>query len=146
MNKINFLGMIVLFLISIQYAYAQTPDVSVRVKYGMETKGEGMMFDGKQWVPQGKTTVEGGIKLIVILEGNSTEFSTSITGTKKKGSRVIFNCKNGESFYLKKTTAHPVTNGKFKKSNKQLIELVDKFRKNKNEKLAWEIWKQVDEN
>ncbi|VAW59071.1 hypothetical protein MNBD_GAMMA11-662 [hydrothermal vent metagenome] len=146
MNKINIVGMIVLFLMSIQYAYAQSPDVSVRAKYGMETKGEGMMFDGKQWVPQGKTTVEGGITLVVKLEGNITEFSTGITGTKKKGSRVIFQCKNGESFYLKVKTAHPVTNNKFKKSNKQLIELVDKFRKNKKEKLAWDIWKQVDMN
>ena len=144
MYKFTIARIMLIILMPIQCAYAESSDVSVRATYAMETKGGGMMFDGKQWVPQGKTKVEGGISLFVKVDGSETRFSTSITGTKKKGTKVLFKCKNGESFYLKVKAAHPFTSKKFTANKKQLKKLADKYRKNKTDKLAWSIWRQVD--
>jgi len=145
MNKIAIVRLVLLFfLMTVQNAYSQSPDISVKATYGMKTRGGNLEFDGKQWVPVGKTTVEGGITLIVKLDGDITKFSTGITGTKKNGAEVIFQCANGEAFYLDVKTAHPVTNSKFKTGNKRLIKLVNDYRKNKTDNLAWSIWKHVD--
>lgn len=145
MRKVYIYGLVLLFiLILTQSAYSQNPDISVRASFGLETAGGSLVMRGGQWVPEENTTVTGQITLVVKLDGDAATFPTNITGTKIINGQVTYPCENGESFYLDGRTPHPIVSSKFKAGSVYLEKLIDEYRKNKTDMLAWSIWKHVD--
>ena len=135
---------LLLFLVIVQNAYAQTADISVDVNYVVIPQNGVMTMKGGQWVTEGETTVSGEITLLVKIDEAITKFTTKIIGNNEKNGLVTYQCANGESFYIDDAqTAHPVISSKFTLGNKQFKKSVDDFNRKNTNILAWDIWKHV---
>ena len=115
--------------------------IVITSKFGLKTEGGNLVMKNGQWVPENDTKVTGQIVLDVKYDGEPKIFPANITGTKITDDKTTFQCGNGESFYLVGQKAYPTKDKTGKIDSEILEELISEYKKNKTEKLAWEIWR-----
>lgn len=120
---------------------AQAQAVSVDVSYGIRAGGGVMVMRDGQWVPEESAEISGSITLKVSLDGDVTEHSATVVDSTEIDGKVVYQCDNGESFYVVGDAAYPVIAENFESGSQNLEQSIESYRESRSDTLAWRIWR-----